>query len=88
MVARRCRAFIAVDAEPGSGLALPPEQLAREAAPFCPQVRICPDAKAGAQTALALAGPDDVIVACGSIYLLEAAMEGFLAKNPEKKQNQ
>lgn len=85
MVARRCRAFVAVDAEPGSGLALPPEQLAREAAPFCPQVRICPDAKAGAQAALALAGPEDVIVACGSIYLLESAMEGFLEKGPAKE---
>lgn len=84
MIARRCKAFVAVDAEPGSGLGLPPEQLAREAQPFCKKVLTCPDAETGAKAALALAEPDDVIVACGSVYLLESAGKGFLSNLPEE----
>lgn len=83
MLARRCKAFVAVDAEPGSGLGLPPEQLAREAEPFCQKVLVQPDGEAGAKAALALAGPEDVLIACGSVYLLESAKKGFLSSTPQ-----
>ena len=76
-MASRSRVFIAVPAENFSGGTLPPEETASIAARFCGDVRICSSAEAGARLALRLAGENDVIVACGSMYLLGDAKRGF-----------
>lgn len=77
-MASRSRVLIAVPAETFSGGSLPPEHVAALAAQFCPDVRICASAQEGARLAKTLAGENDVIVACGSMYLLADAREGFL----------
>ena len=78
LAARGSRVFIAVPAEEGTDLSLPTAQLAQEAMPFCPEVYCCPTAREGARLARSLAGKDEIILACGSMYLLEEAKKGFL----------
>lgn len=78
LAARGSRVFIAVPAEEGTDLSLPTAQLAQEAMPFCPGVYCCPTAREGARLARSLAGKDEIILACGSMYLLEEAKKGFL----------
>ena len=75
-LARRCRAFIAVRPDE-SELSLPAEELAEFAHAHCAEVYACDDPEDGARLALQLARPGDVLVACGSMYLLEGAKKGF-----------
>ena len=79
-MAARSRIFIAVPAETFSDGALPPEEVADVAVRFCRDVRVCPSAREGARLARALAEEGDVVVACGSMYLLGDAREGFLSE--------
>ncbi|MBQ7491847.1 MAG: bifunctional folylpolyglutamate synthase/dihydrofolate synthase [Clostridia bacterium] len=76
-MAGRSRVFIAVPAEDFSGESLPPEEMAHLAARFCDDVRVCASAEEGARLALRLAHENDVVVACGSMYLLGDAKKGF-----------
>lgn len=75
-LACRCRAFIAVRPDE-SELSLPAEELAEFAHAHCAEVYACDDPEDGARLALQLARPGDVLVACGSMYLLEGAKKGF-----------
>ena len=71
MVAKRCRLLVATTVSlPRS---LPPEELAREAAPYC-STRTAADTEAGIALARELAGPEDLIVVCGSVYGAGAAI--------------
>ncbi len=79
-LARRSKAFFAVPVQ-GEGQAALPEALADLASQSCGQVQVCESPQAGVLAALALAGPEDVIVACGSMYLLDRAKSGFLDSN-------
>lgn len=77
-MAARSRIFIAVPAETFSGGSLPPEQAADVAVRFCRDVRVCLSAEDGARLARTLAEEGDVVVACGSMYLLADAKKGFM----------
>lgn len=71
MVARRCHTLIA--ATVGLPRSLTPEQLAREAAPYCP-VRTANSVAEGIQLARALASPEDLILVAGSVYAAGEAL--------------
>lgn len=78
LLAKRCRALIAVPAASDLPQIVPPEELAAIARETCPAVYVRPTARAGALLARQLAEPEDVLVACGSMYLLSDAKKGFL----------
>ena len=56
--------------KPDSERALPPEAVAKIAAPYCSNSVIAENPDAALRLALAEAGPDDFICAAGSIYLI------------------
>ena len=78
-LARRCRVFIAVRPDE-SELSLPAEELAEFVHAHCAEVYCCNDPEDGARLAVQLAQPEDVLVACGSMYLLDGAKKGFTAE--------
>ena len=78
-LARRCRIFIAVRPDE-SELSLPAEELAEFVHAHCAEVYACDDPEDGARLAVQLSQPEDVLVACGSMYLLEGAKKGFTAE--------
>ena len=80
LIAKRCRVFIAVPAADDLPQIVPPEDIAAIARETCPQVYVCESAREGAALALSLAGEQDVLVACGSMYLLSSAKIGFTAE--------
>ena len=63
-----CQSLCAVQAlnMPGS---VPPQKLAELARPFCAQVSAAQSPREGVLSAFARCGPDDVLLACGSLYL-------------------
>lgn len=75
--AMRCRVFIAVPAADDMPNIVPPEEIAVTARKYCADVRVCASAKEGAKLALELARAQDILVACGSMYLLSSAKDGF-----------
>lgn len=78
LLAKRCRAFIAVPAASDLPQIVPPEELAAIAREDCPAVYVCKTAREGAALARGLSREGDVLVACGSMYLLSDAKKGFL----------
>lgn len=71
MVAKELRLLVAATVSlPRS---LPPEELARQAAPYC-AVRTAADMASGLKLARELAGPEELIVVCGSVYGAGAAL--------------
>lgn len=78
LLAKRCRAFIAVSAASDLHQIVPPEELAAIAREHCPAVYVCQSAREGAALARKLWQEGDVLVACGSMYLLSDAKKGFL----------
>ncbi|MBQ9534918.1 MAG: bifunctional folylpolyglutamate synthase/dihydrofolate synthase [Clostridia bacterium] len=77
MVARRCRVFIAVT--PDAPLTLPAEETAAIAREYCADVRVCTDAREAGRLAVSLAREGELVLACGSLYFLSEAKEGFTA---------
>jgi len=80
LLAQRCRVFIAVPAAEDLPQIVPPEEIAAVARPHCADVRVCATAAEGAALAVSLAQEKDVLVACGSMYLLSGAKNGFTAE--------
>ncbi len=80
LVAKKCRIFIAVPAADDMPQIVPPADLAELAREHCPQVHVCQSPREGAELAVKLAQSDDVLVACGSMYLLSGAKIGFAAE--------
>ncbi len=81
LVAGRCKAFIAVPAADDLPNIVPPGELAAIAGEHCSRVYTCSSAREGAALALSLAQSEDVLAACGSMYLLSGAKIGFTAGN-------
>ncbi len=79
-LAKRCRVFIAVPAADDLPQIVPPADIAAVAAEHCADVRVCESAREGAELAVKLAEEQDVLVACGSMYLLGSAKNGFTAE--------
>ncbi len=79
LVASRCRIFIAVPAADDMPQIVPPADLAELARQHCAEVHVCASPLDGAQLAVQLAQADDILVACGSMYLLAGAKNGFTA---------
>ncbi len=67
-VARRARRFFA--SRPASPRALDPAVTAEIAREHCADVRVVPDPAQAAAQAVALAGGEDVVIACGSLYMI------------------
>lgn len=67
-IAARSDVFIATQYK--NPRALPAEEMARQAAPHCAHVEVYPDPGAACARALALCGPQDLLLVCGSLYLL------------------
>jgi dihydrofolate synthase/folylpolyglutamate synthase len=80
LLAKRCRVFIAVPAADDLPQIVPPADIAAIAAEHCEDVRVCASAREGAELAVNLAEEQDVLVACGSMYLLGSAKNGFTAE--------
>ena len=68
LVAPLCARLIAVT--PTNPRALDAATLAETAKPFCGDVTVCPDPAAGYALARSLCQPDDVLLVCGSFYLM------------------
>ncbi len=79
LMAARSRMFIAVPAADDLPHIVDPRELAELAKAHCKEVHICASAQEGAALALSLARPEDIVVACGSMYLLSGAKNGFTA---------
>jgi dihydrofolate synthase/folylpolyglutamate synthase len=60
--------------------ALAPETLAREAARWCPRIRIVPEVAAALRHALRRSGRDDVTLVAGSLYVVGEAKEALESK--------
>ena len=50
-------------------LAMPAEELAERAKPFCGEIHVASSPREGVASAFARCGPDDVLLVCGSLYL-------------------
>lgn len=81
-VARRARRFIAVTPA-GTPRALPAEKAAQLARQHCAQVEVMEDPVQAAALARRQAGPDDLVLACGSLYMIGDAKRGFLSVEAE-----
>ncbi|MCL2083079.1 MAG: bifunctional folylpolyglutamate synthase/dihydrofolate synthase [Oscillospiraceae bacterium] len=77
-IASRASVFIATQVRGISG-ALPAEDVARLARSHCPEVLFHRDTECAINIALSRAGEDDVILACGSLYMIGRA-RGLLTK--------
>ena len=83
-IAAQSDQFFAVP--PPSARALPSETIAREASEVCPRVTACPDVSAALEQALAVLGPVDALVVCGSIPLVGEARQ-FLRSRLKKTES-
>jgi len=72
MMAQRAASFTAVQA-PGAPHALPAEEVAHIAMGHCDTVHSCKSVQNAVTHALKLAADDDVILACGSLYMIGEA---------------
>ncbi|MDR0671462.1 MAG: bifunctional folylpolyglutamate synthase/dihydrofolate synthase [Oscillospiraceae bacterium] len=70
-IAARSDVFIATQYE--NPRALPAGEMARQAAPHCAHVEVYPDPDAACARALALCGQEDLLLVCGSLYLIGGA---------------
>ena len=70
-VARRADVFIATQCDYGRALAS--DKVAEIARPHCSDVRVTSTITGAAELALSLAGPDDAVIVCGSLYILHDA---------------
>jgi len=77
-IARRSAVFIAATPRQ-MPRALPASETARIASAHCAEVYIRDSAREAGALAIQLAGPDDLVLACGSLYIIGEAREGFLA---------
>lgn len=77
-LARRADRFIAVTPA-YAPRALPAREAARLAAEYCVQVEVVEDPAQAAAQARAQAGPEDLVLACGSLYMIGDAKRGFLS---------
>ncbi len=77
MVARKVSRFIAVT--PDSYRSLAAEKAAAVAAPYCGDVTVIADPSEAVRFALATAQKDEVVLACGSLYLIGQIKETVLA---------
>ena len=80
MIAKRSAVFIATQAT-DIPRALKYTEVARAAAGLCPQIESLPDVSSAAARALELAGPDDVVLVCGSLYMAGEAKNLLTDKN-------
>lgn len=76
-IAARSDVFIATQYK--NPRALPAETMARQAAPHCARVEIHPDPDIACARALALCGPEDLLLVCGSLYLIGDAKRSLTA---------
>jgi len=67
---------------------LPAEALAAEAARYAAAVEVIPDRFAAVDRALALAGPDDVVVITGSFFLVGDVRERLIQSTPSTRSPQ
>ena len=74
-VASRSDVFIA--AQPDSPRALSAAEAAAAASQMCSDVRVQPDPMQAARDAVAAAGADDVVIACGSLYMIGDCKRAF-----------
>ena len=74
-IARRSSVFIAAQSDVPR--AMPARELARLAVGHCRDVHWNANTYTAARIALELAGPDDVILVCGSLYILHEAREAL-----------
>ena len=74
-IAKHSDIFIATQHE--LARALPAKDLAEVAKPYCGEVYWNEDIKSAAKVALSMAGIDDVILVCGSLYILHDAKEAL-----------
>ncbi len=76
-IAKRSDVFIATlpheVAEP-----VPAEESSKIAENYCPNVIVCEDPEEAGRLARSMAGEDDMVVACGSIYLAADAKRGII----------
>ena len=72
LLARRVAAFFAVTAD--NPRALPAPELATLAAPYCRETVCADSVTEGVQQALACAGQDDVVLICGSLFIMAEAV--------------
>ena len=80
-LARRADRFIAVTPA-YAPRALPAQRAAELAAEFCNLVHAIEDPAHAAAQARAQAGPEDMVLACGSLYMIGDAKRGFLSLEP------
>lgn len=78
-LARRSTVFFAVRSP--AVLALSAEEVAEEARPYCADVRVIESPEEAARMALQEAGEGDLLLATGSLYLLNDAKKGFTEQN-------
>ena len=83
-IARRCAVFIAATPQQ-MPRALPASETAKVAAGFCGEVHVRESACEAGRLAIELAGPDDLVLACGSLYIIGEARQGFLSAQLGKK---
>ncbi len=75
-------ADIVITTTPENPHALPAEALADEVRRYTPHVIAIPDRRAAVEYARELAGPDDVLVVTGSVYLVGEAREWLIRRKP------
>ncbi|ODU55062.1 MAG: hypothetical protein ABT01_07075 [Clostridium sp. SCN 57-10] len=75
-VAKRAQVFLA--AQPDSPRALDAETAAACARQACPEVKVCADPYRAAKSALVRATEGDLVLACGSLYMIGEARRAFL----------
>ena len=77
-VAKRSAVFLA--AQPGNPRALTASAAAECARAVCREVSVCPDPYSAAKSALARAREGDLVLACGSLYMIGEARRAFLTR--------
>lgn len=70
-------AEVVIATTPHHAKPLPAAVLAEEAARYAPRVEVCEDPRAAVDRALALAGPEDVVVVTGSFFLVGEVREAM-----------
>ena len=75
-VAKRSSIFVATEPRDVKD-ALTAEEIAEIASQYCDNVMACKDPVDASRLAFGLAGKDDVVIACGSLYLVADAEKGI-----------
>lgn len=78
-IGKRSDVFIATQYE--SERALPAETLGEVAVRYCRHVDVIPDVRGACERALSLCGPGDVVLVCGSLYLIGEAKRCLATTN-------